>query len=414
MVVRELGQLVDGMPARVGRELRVHPARHEPEERRRELAPDRVARGIAQRLELLEMRDLPHVHLLGEMPPHRLLERLVRRQRSARQRPARRERLARPLPEQRLQPSVAHLEHGREHGVGCSFRLRVVNHVHSTSRLSLVRQKRHTIRRGRRRSRCRRTLCRPGHSRRRRVGARPREGLPPQLEQLRGPGRRGRGGRRGRRPGTPRGGHARRGARALPAERGSAADGGGSRADRGAAPARRPVRRRARPRGRPLARARRARGRRRHRPPHRRRPDGSRARASADPARRGRADHDARRAPRLGRRPRHRRVRRALGANDESARRRGRRAPARARGRRRSRRPRIRPVPPDRAAGRATATTASCSPRRSAAPARRCSTTAASASSTSSRRATSWRERSRLAPGRASICGRSSATAIRR
>src|SRR5207302_11024 len=31
---------------------------------------------------------------------------------------------------------------GREHGMGCSFRLRVVNHVNSVSRLSIVRQKR--------------------------------------------------------------------------------------------------------------------------------------------------------------------------------------------------------------------------------------------------------------------------------
>ena len=75
------------------------------------------------------MRHLPHVDLLGEMPPHRLLERLVRRESPARQRPAGRERLARPLPEQRLQPPVAHLENGRQHGVGRSFRLRVVNHV---------------------------------------------------------------------------------------------------------------------------------------------------------------------------------------------------------------------------------------------------------------------------------------------
>ena len=90
------------------------------------------------------MRDLPHVHLLREMPQHRLLERLVGRQRPARERPATGERLAGALPEQRLQPPVANLENGREHGVRRSFRLGVVNHVDSALRLSLVRQKRQT------------------------------------------------------------------------------------------------------------------------------------------------------------------------------------------------------------------------------------------------------------------------------
>src|SRR5262245_11390457 len=88
------------------------------------------------------MRHLLHVDLLGEVPPHRLLERLVFGKRPARQRPAGRKRLTRPLPEQRLQPSTPYLQHGSEHGVSCSFRLRVVNHVYSRSRLSIVRQKR--------------------------------------------------------------------------------------------------------------------------------------------------------------------------------------------------------------------------------------------------------------------------------
>ena len=105
-------------------------------------------------------------------------------------------------------------------------------------------------------------------------------------------------------------------------------------------------------------------------------------------------------------------IRRALGAHHEPARRGGRRSAARAGSRRRSRRPRVRPVPPDRTPGRER-------PRRlpalRGAPRRRRdarSTTAAGASWTSSRRETSSRGRSLRTLGRASTCGRSSATAI--
>ena len=146
--------------------------------------------------------------------------------------------------------------------------------------------------------------------------------------------------------------------------------------------------------------------------PHRRRPDGAGTRASPDPAGRGRALTTLADAPRLRRRPRHRRLRRALGADDESARRGRRRSPARARRRRRRSPTSSSSSSTRRRFATRTATTASSSPRRSAAPARRCSTTAASASSTSSRRATSSRARSPHAPERASTCGRSSATAI--
>src|SRR5690242_4119500 len=142
VVVGELRKLVDRVPARVLRNLRVHPTRHQTEKGRRELASRRIARRIATRLELLEMCHLPDVDLLGEVPSHRVLERFGRRERPTRQCPARRERLACPLPEQRLETSIPYLENGREDSVGCSFRLRVVNHVDSIPRLSIVRQKR--------------------------------------------------------------------------------------------------------------------------------------------------------------------------------------------------------------------------------------------------------------------------------
>ena len=205
-------------------------------------------------------------------------------------------------------------------------------------------------RRGRRRSRCRRTLRRPCRRRRRRIGARPRQGLAPQLEQLRGSGRRGRmpsgrgddpalhaadtlaAGRGLCRPSAVRLLTEEAPARIAELRRlgvrfddGLGREGGHSRA--------RVVHAGGADTGRHIANVltARARG------------------ASPDPARRGRADHDARRVSRLGRRARHRRVRGALGADDEPARRSGRRSPARAGGRRRARRPRVRPVPPDRA-----------------------------------------------------------------
>src|SRR5437016_3825803 len=74
------------------------------------------------------MRQLLHIHLLRQVTPQRLLERRVGRQRPARQRPTARERLARPLPQERLQLPLPHLEDNREDCMGCSVRLRVVDH----------------------------------------------------------------------------------------------------------------------------------------------------------------------------------------------------------------------------------------------------------------------------------------------
>ena len=99
------------------------PERHEPEVRRRELPPARIAVGVAVRRELLEVRHLADVDLGGEMAADRLLERLAGGEDSARERPGAAERLARALPEERLQPAVAHLEDDGEAAVPWSGKL---------------------------------------------------------------------------------------------------------------------------------------------------------------------------------------------------------------------------------------------------------------------------------------------------
>ena len=78
MVVREPREVVDRMPARVRRDLRVDAGGDKAEIRRRELPPRGVPFGLAQRLELLEVRELADVDLLRQVPPRRLLERLGR------------------------------------------------------------------------------------------------------------------------------------------------------------------------------------------------------------------------------------------------------------------------------------------------------------------------------------------------
>ena len=67
------------------------------------------------------MGDLADVDLRCELAADRAVERLVGRERPAGQGPGAAERLARPLPEQRLQHPVAHLQHRREHDLrgGC-------------------------------------------------------------------------------------------------------------------------------------------------------------------------------------------------------------------------------------------------------------------------------------------------------
>ena len=101
------------MPARVGREGWVDVDGNEPEVRGRELPAQRVAVGIASRLELLEVGELAHVDLGSQVPADRLLEGLAGREVARRQRPEARERLEGALPEQHLKPAGAHLQHHR-------------------------------------------------------------------------------------------------------------------------------------------------------------------------------------------------------------------------------------------------------------------------------------------------------------
>src|SRR2546428_13159696 len=100
MVERECREVVDRMPVGVPRKLRIDVARHEPEVRRRELPFLRRALRIAQRLELLEVRQLMHVDLLGEVAADRLLECVALGEIAARKRPMPFERLPRALPEE--------------------------------------------------------------------------------------------------------------------------------------------------------------------------------------------------------------------------------------------------------------------------------------------------------------------------
>ena len=91
-----------------------------------------IAAGLAPRAELLEVRDFADVDLGREVAADRGLERLVRLERAARERPGAGVGLARALPEQRLQPALAHLEHDRERDLrrrGCGrIRPRFVPH----------------------------------------------------------------------------------------------------------------------------------------------------------------------------------------------------------------------------------------------------------------------------------------------
>ena len=77
MVERKCREVVDRVPICVAGELRIDVAGHETEVRGRELPFLRRPFRIAQRLELLEVRELTHVDLLGEVTSDRLLERVA-------------------------------------------------------------------------------------------------------------------------------------------------------------------------------------------------------------------------------------------------------------------------------------------------------------------------------------------------
>jgi hypothetical protein len=106
------------MPGRVGRDLRVDARRDQPEICSGDEPFARVAPGIAERLDLLEVRELADIHLRGEMAPDRVLQRFVGAEPPARERPRAEEGLARPQPEQRLKLLFPHLEHDPERLVG--------------------------------------------------------------------------------------------------------------------------------------------------------------------------------------------------------------------------------------------------------------------------------------------------------
>src|SRR6478672_13471028 len=117
MVEGELRQLRDRMPGGVVGQLGIGVRRDEPEVRGRDLPLSGVARGVAERFELLEVGDLAHVDLRGEVLPDRLLERLTALEVATRQRPGTEKRLARPPPDESLQRAVPDLQDDCEGGV---------------------------------------------------------------------------------------------------------------------------------------------------------------------------------------------------------------------------------------------------------------------------------------------------------
>ena len=118
VVERGRRERVDSVPARVRRHARIDPEGNETEVRGRELPVARMTSRVAPRAELLEVRDLTHVHLRSQVTQDRLLERLVGSERAAGERPVALERVACPFPEENLELVVPHLEHRGERCVG--------------------------------------------------------------------------------------------------------------------------------------------------------------------------------------------------------------------------------------------------------------------------------------------------------
>src|SRR3954451_2916741 len=106
------------MPARVLGHGRVDVCRDEPERRGRELPLERVAVRVAERLELLQVGELPDVDLDDEVAPNRLLQGLAGLEVAAREGPRAKKGLAGSLPEQRLQATLPHPQHDRQRDVG--------------------------------------------------------------------------------------------------------------------------------------------------------------------------------------------------------------------------------------------------------------------------------------------------------
>jgi hypothetical protein len=117
VVEGKLGEGIHRVPGGVGGQQRVDIRRDEAEKGGRELAAIRVTGGVAPGAELLQVRELADVHLRGQLPSHRSLQRLGGPELAAGERPPPHERLARPLPQQALQKPGPHLEHDRENDV---------------------------------------------------------------------------------------------------------------------------------------------------------------------------------------------------------------------------------------------------------------------------------------------------------
>ena len=128
VAVVERGPLepVDGQPLRVLRHSGICIARDQAEIGGRELPVLRIALRLASGLELLEVGELPDVHLGGELAPDRLLERLAAAPGSRPAGPSGLERIPRPLPHEHLQRAVPDLEDDSKRDVqrGGSDRLR--------------------------------------------------------------------------------------------------------------------------------------------------------------------------------------------------------------------------------------------------------------------------------------------------
>ena len=114
VVEGELRQVTDGMPVRVAGYSRIDVRRHEAEVRGPENPRARMAIGLAERHQLLQVGKLAHVDLRREVAPDRLLEGLPIVEVSTRQGPGSEERLPRPLPEQDLKLAPPHLEYDGE------------------------------------------------------------------------------------------------------------------------------------------------------------------------------------------------------------------------------------------------------------------------------------------------------------
>src|SRR5262245_42359011 len=114
VVERHLREVVDRVPARVRRHVRVEPELDEAEVRRRELPGGGDAAGLAVGRQLLEVRHLAHVDLRGQVPADRALERLTFLELAARQAPGAAVGIARTLPEECLERCVADLEDDRQ------------------------------------------------------------------------------------------------------------------------------------------------------------------------------------------------------------------------------------------------------------------------------------------------------------